>query len=122
MGADRAPDPFFYIAGGPGSSAIEDASGVAGIFAKVHERHDLVFLDQRGTGSSNPLNCDLFNIADPQSYFGYFFPLEDVKKCKQKLEATADLTLYTTPVAADDLDDVRAALGYDKINIFGASY
>ena len=121
-GKDRAADPLFYIPGGPGSSATEDAPGVAPIFARVHERHDLVFLDQRGTGGSHPLNCEFYNKSDPQSYLEYFFPLDDVKKCRQQLEATSDLTLYTTPIAMDDLDDVRAALGYEKINIFGGSY
>ena len=121
-GAEHSPDPLFYIPGGPGSSATEDAPGIATIFAKIRERHDLVFLDQRGTGGSNPLNCELFNSNDLQSYLGYFFPLEDVKKCRRQLETTADRTLYTTPIAMDDLDDVRAALGYDRINIFGGSY
>ena len=121
-GPNRAPDPLFYIPGGPGSSATEDAAGVASLFSKIHERRDLVFLDQRGTGGSHPLNCKFFNSADPQSYFGYFFPLADVKQCRKELEADSDLTLYTTPIAMDDLDEVRAALGYDKINIFGGSY
>jgi pimeloyl-ACP methyl ester carboxylesterase len=121
-GPNRAPDPFLYIAGGPGSSAIEEAPGVASFFTKIHERRDLVFLDQRGTGGSHPLNCKFYNPADPQSYFGYFFPLAGVKQCRKELEADADLTLYTTPIAMDDLDEVRAGLGYDKINIFGGSY
>ena len=121
-GKDRAADPLFYIPGGPGSSATKDAPGVAAIAAKIHERHDLVFLDQRGTGGSHALNCEFYNKSDPQSYLEYFFPLEDVKKCRQQLEATSDLKLYTTPIAMDDLDEVRAALGYEKINIFGGSY
>jgi pimeloyl-ACP methyl ester carboxylesterase len=83
---------------------------------------DLLFIDQRGTGGSNPLNCQFFNPADPQSYFGYFFPLDDVKKCRQELESKADLTLYTTSIAMDDFDEVRAALGYQQLNLFGASY
>src|SRR5262245_24662695 len=121
-GKDRAADPLFYIPGGPGSSATEDAPGVAPLFARVHERHDLVFLDQRGTGGSHPLNCEFYNATNPQSYLWYFFPLDDVRKCRQRLETTSDLTLYTTPIAMDDLDEVRAALGYEKINIFGGSY
>src|SRR5215510_465931 len=121
-GNDRVPDPLFYIPGGPGSSATEDAPGVAPIFARVHERHDLVFLDQRGTGGSHPLNCEFYKPDDPQSSLGYFFPLDDIRKCRQQLETTSDLTLYTTPIAMDDLDEVRAALGYEKINIFGGSY
>lgn len=121
-GQTSSADPLFYIPGGPGSSAIEDAPGIATLFAKIRERHDLVFLDQRGTGSSHPLNCKLYDENNPQSFLGYFFPLDDVKKCREQLQTQADLTLYTTPIAMDDLDEVRAALGYDKINIFGGSY
>lgn len=121
-GNDKAADPFFYIPGGPGSSATEDAPYVAPEFAKIREHRDLVFVDQRGTGGSNPLNCDFFNPADLHSYLGEYFPLEDVRKCRRLLEPKANLKLYTTPIAMDDLDDVRAALGYERINIIGGSY
>lgn len=121
-GPDKAPDPLFYIPGGPGSSATEDAPYIALEFAKVRERRDLVFVDQRGTGGSNPLNCDLFDPSDVTSYLGFYFPLEGVRKCRRRLEAKADLTLYTTRMAMDDLDEVRAALGYGQINILGGSY
>lgn len=121
-GKTLAPDPLFYLAGGPGSSATEDAPYIAQQYAKIRERRDLVFVDQRGTGNSNPLNCDLFNPQDLQSYLGDYFPLEDVRKCRAQLEPKADLKLYTTHVAMDDLDDVRAALGYARINLVGASY
>ena len=121
-GSEREPDPFVYIPGGPGSSATEDAPGIAQVFASIRTRRDLVFIDQRGTGGSHPLDCNLFNPADPQSYLGHFLPLEDVRKCRQELEAKANLTLYTTPIAMDDLDEVRAALGYERLNLFGGSY
>ena len=121
-GSPRAPDPFVYIPGGPGSSATEDAQGVASIFAKIREHRDLVFIDQRGTGGSHPLNCKFFNEANPQTYLEYFFPLDQVRQCRRELEPIADLTLYTTPIAMDDLDEVRAALGYERLNLFGGSY
>ena len=121
-GATREPDALFYFAGGPGSAATEDAPGFVDILARVREHRDLVFVDQRGTGQSNPLNCILFNPADPQSFLGSFFPVDDVRKCREQLEPKADLTLYTTDIAMDDLDDVRAALGYDQINLYGGSY
>lgn len=121
-GQQREPDPLFYFAGGPGSAATEDAPGIAPLLASVRQRRDLVFVDQRGTGQSNPLNCELFNSADPQSFLGSFFPLDDVRKCREQLEPKADLTLYTTNIAMDDLDDVRAALGYEQINLYGGSY
>ena len=118
----REPDPFVYLAGGPGSAATEDAVGLAGAFPQIREHRDMLFVDQRGTGSSNPLDCKFYNPADLQSYLSYYFPLEDVRKCRTELEAKADLTLYTTTIAADDLDEVRAALGYERLNLFGASY
>lgn len=121
-GAERAPDPYFYIAGGPGSSATGDAPGVAHQSAKIRERRDLVFLDQRGTGGSNPLDCPLFDPNDLQSHLENFLPLEAVRRCRAELEGRADLTLYTTPLAADDLEEVRAALGYGRINLLGTSY
>jgi pimeloyl-ACP methyl ester carboxylesterase len=121
-GSERSPDPFVYIPGGPGSSATEDAPYLAQELAKIRERRDLLFVDQRGTGGSNALDCELFDPNNPQSYLGYFFPLESVRKCREQLEKKADLTLYTTTIAMDDFDEVRAALGYEKLNLFGASY
>ncbi len=121
-GREKAADPLFYIPGGPGSSATEDAPYIAQEYAKIRERRDLVFVDQRGTGGSNPLNCDLFDPQDLQSYLGAYFPLEDVRKCREQLELKADLRLYATHVAMDDLDEVRAALGYGRINVTGSSY
>src|ERR1051326_2912804 len=121
-GPDKATDPLFYIPGGPGSSATEDAPFVARQLAKIREHRDLVFVDQRGTGGSNPLNCSFFNPSDLQSYLGDYFPLPDVRKCREELEPKANLKLYTTPIAMDDLVDGRRALGFGKINITGGSY
>lgn len=118
----REPDPLFYLAGGPGQAATEEAAGFAQMFASIHEHRDLVFVDQRGTGKSNPLNCELFDPKDPQSFLNSFFPVDTVRKCREELEPKADLTLYTTNIAMDDLDDVRAALGYTQINLLGGSY
>src|SRR5262249_11217947 len=77
-GTERLPDPVFYLAGGPGSSAIEDAPGVVEQFKNLHQHRDLVFLDQRGTGSSHPLNCEFYRKDDLQSTLGPYFPLDDV--------------------------------------------
>ena len=119
---EREPDPLVYFAGGPGSAATESVAGIATVFAPIRVHRDLLLVDQRGTGKSHPLNCEFFNPADPQSYLGYFFPLEDVRKCRPQLEAQADLKLYTTDIAAEDMDEVRAALGYEQLDLFGGSY
>ena len=119
-----APDPIFWLHGGPGAAAT-DAVGLGqnGILAPSRRERDLVFVDQRGTGGSNPLLCNLGdNPQDMQDFFGELFPRDKVIACRQKLEKVADLRLYTTPIAMDDLDEVRSALGYGKINLVGASY
>lgn len=117
-------EPVFWLEGGPGGAATSAIGPVSQQYLRgVRSDRDLVFVDQRGTGRSNPLECDLGDSpADLDRYFGPLFPLDLVRACREKLERIADLTQYTTSVAADDLDDVREALGYSTINVAGASY
>jgi pimeloyl-ACP methyl ester carboxylesterase len=122
-GPDPMPDPIVWFAGGPGGSATGDAEGLATGLKNMLQRRDLVLIDQRGTGGSHPLNCTLFRPPeDPQSYLGDFFPESAVRDCRRDLERDADLTQYTTTIAMDDIDDVRAALGYPRVNLLGGSY
>ena len=85
---------------------------------------DLVFVDQRGTGKSNPLKCEDIGEAPANldHYFGKLFPASLIRACREELEKVADLTLYTTSIAMDDLDDVRKALHYERVNLAGTSY
>jgi pimeloyl-ACP methyl ester carboxylesterase len=118
----REPDPFVYFSGGPGGSATQDARGFALAFPQILAHRDMLFVDQRGTGGSHPLDCKFYDASDLQTMLGYFFPLEEVKKCREQLETNSDLKLYTTTIAADDMDEIRAALGYERLNLFGGSY
>lgn len=116
-----APDPLFILVGGPGQSAVSVAGPFANVFAEVLRERDVVLVDQRGTGGSHPLDCSLGGSDDdPQGYFGDMLPVAPLRDCLARLDA--DPAHYTTPVAMDDLDDVRAALGYERINLFGSSY
>ncbi len=83
----------------------------------IRRRHDVVLVDQRGTGKSNPLSMP--REKTPQYYLSEMYPVDYVQNLRQTLERRADLTQYTTSIAMDDLDDVRAWLGYDRINLFG---
>jgi pimeloyl-ACP methyl ester carboxylesterase len=121
LGSKPAPDALFILAGGPGQAATESADFFARTFAKVRQERDIVMVDQRGTGGSNGLRCDLYG-ASLQRYLGDLLPIEAIKVCRAEWERRADLRLYTTPIAMDDLDEVRAALGYERINLFGTSY
>ena len=119
--ADAQPDPVFFLAGGPGQGAAKLAKTVKEMFRRVENDRDIVLVDQRGTGKSNPLECDGDDSDSLQSAMETpDQTLGRLKGCMAKYDA--DLTLYTTPIAMDDLDDVRAFLGYDKINIYGGSY
>jgi pimeloyl-ACP methyl ester carboxylesterase len=115
--ADGKPvrsDPLFYIVGGPGGVATESLPSIANVFAPINEHRDIVFVDQRGVGGSNPLTCAL-----PADNFAG--TVEDfVTGCVAS--TGADVTRYRTPDAIDDLESVRIALGYGKIDIYGGSY
>lgn len=113
-------EPLFDLAGGPGAAATEGARFYAEQGKEYRRRRDVVLVDQRGTGKSNPLS--LPGKRTPQDYLSEMYPVDYVKRLRQTLERRADLTQYTTSIAMDDLDDVRAWLGYDRINLIGSSY
>jgi pimeloyl-ACP methyl ester carboxylesterase len=113
-------EPLFDLAGGPGASSTDAAGFYAGPGKDYRRRHDVVLVDQRGTGQSNRLAIPQEKTA--QHYLREMYPIDYVRQLRHALEQRADLTKYTTSIAMDDLDDVRAWLGYDKISLFGTSY
>ena len=121
----KKPDPVFFLAGGPGQSAIALAGPVSRMLARFGQRRDIVLVDQRGTGRSAPLDCGdepahrpLREQADPQRQ------VQRARSCLKQLQALphGDLRHYTTTVAMQDLDAVRQALGAADINLVAASY
>ena len=120
VGADVRPDPLVFLAGGPGQGAAQMASLVQAAFRSVQRNRDIVLVDQRGTGRSNPLNCRSSSDSLAELSESDDKALEKLKKCLATLPG--DPRLYTTTIAMDDLDDVREFLGYDKVNLYGGSY
>lgn len=120
VGRSRQPDPVFYFDGGPGAGATGAAAHVAGVLRRVNEHRDLVFVDVRGTGRSNPLDCaHPPDTAPLQVHFKEFLSDEYVRDCLAR--QTADVRFYTQPFAMDDVNEIREALGYQQINLYGAS-
>ena len=119
LSRNRQPDPLFVLAGGPGQGAAQISSALVGLFRDVRQERDIVFVDQRGTGQSNGLPCDR-DSDDLNTLLSDKDALETLLKCLEGYEA--DLRFYTTPVAMDDLDEVRSRLGYERINLWGVSY
>ncbi len=119
LAASPEPDPLVLLAGGPGQAASEVPALKA--VERIHRNRDILLVDQRGTGASRPLDCD----PDPPdaglaARFDDAFREEAFRKCLAGYDA--DPRLYTTPIAMDDLDEVRQALGYQKLNLWGISY
>jgi pimeloyl-ACP methyl ester carboxylesterase len=128
LARNRKPDPVFFFAGGPGQSAIELAGPVGRMLARLSNRRDIVFIDQRGTGRSAPLRCEelppaapLAQSADPARQ------VAQMQVCRLQLEQLpyakqGGLAHYATWVAMQDADAVRAALGVAQVDLVGGSY
>lgn len=119
LAATPEPDPLVLLAGGPGQAATEVK--ILKTVDRIQRNRDIVLVDQRGTGSSGPLDCE----TDPEegglsAKFDDAYREEDFRKCLAGYDA--DPRLYTTPIAMEDLDEVRGALGYEKLNLWGVSY
>lgn len=118
-------DMLVFLAGGPGQAATDSAGAIAAVLQPLRAHRDVLLLDQRGTGGSNALNCrqpddasspheeDSFNAARMQAA---------AAECLKQIEGRADPRYYTTTVAAQDLEDVRKALGSPQFDLFGVSY
>ncbi len=121
---NKQPDPLFMLAGGPGQAATETFVTIGGAFDSVNRQRDIVLVDQRGTGKSNPLRCespddnDAIKDMSPEELQAY--QNQQAQTCLANLDA--DTRYYTTTISMHDLDLVRAALGYETINLYGVSY
>lgn len=121
--------PIVYLAGGPGGSGIETAKGGRfRIFNELRKTADLILLDQRGTGLSNSIppcpyrtGIELNRPVGQEEYL--LKSLETLNQCFEFWErAQVDIWAYNTTENARDIEDVRIALGKDKISLWGLSY
>lgn len=128
--APRQADPLIYLAGGPGSGAVVSTPTLAQGWATFLAHRDLIVVDQRGTGFSQPsLDCTAQDHAAPapgelQTPSGRAAAeYRDLIRCRDRLiKAGVRLAAYTTAANARDLRDLRIALGYPRWNILGISY
>jgi pimeloyl-ACP methyl ester carboxylesterase len=128
MARRKFADPVFLLAGGPGQSAVSVAAATMPLFSRLNNRRDIVFVDQRGTGDSAPLQCPdpehetLAEQADPERQ------VRLAARCKTELlklsylKSADDLRFFTTTIAVQDLEAVRRTLGAEQIDLVGASY
>ena len=118
-------DLVTYLAGGPGQSAIETWPEIAGAFGPLLKHHDVLLLDQRGTGGSHALSCPKAEKAqkgDDDLPFDVTRAKAAVAQCLAEVELTANPRYYTTTIAVADLEAVRQVLGAPKLDLIGISY
>lgn len=111
---------LFDIDGGPGLAATKNAGFYATAGTAYRARREIVMIDQRGTGGSNRLSCA--ELEAPEGAYRPMMPVDAVKRCRDSLKGKADVRNYLTADAVADLDAVRIALGYDRIDLSGLSY
>lgn len=106
-------EPLVGMEGGPGYGAIASASTYLFLLGHLHARHDLIVMDQRGTGSSDPIAC-------PAVQFGRGDYVDAVGACARTLGIAANA--YGTGAVADDLADILRALHTPPVDVYGDSY
>ena len=122
--------PIVYLAGGPGGSGIGTARGSRfPLFMALREIADVIAFDQRGTGFSKPNLTCIDRLALPLNVA----PTREaaIKEMRENSDSCAfywrniqrvDLSAYNTNESADDLEDLRKALGVDQISLWSISY
>jgi pimeloyl-ACP methyl ester carboxylesterase len=116
-----AEDAFTLIQGGPGGSSVDMTISYSAFLDIIRSKRDIIVLDQRGTGRSNKLNCELDDDAVSANAFDPIVTAQLTRDCVAKLK-DHDLGSYTTSVAVQDLDALRTAAGYSQLSIYGVSY
>ena len=127
---DTPGAPIVYLAGGPGGSGIS-AAGIpymAELFEALREVADVVLVDQRGTGRSIPrLTCAIEEPVPADVFASRERMLElygiAAARCAERFHAEGiDPSDFDTAESADDLEDLRRALGAERISLLGFSY
>ena len=120
LSATPRPDPLVLIAGGPGESTVDMYLQLRGAFEPARREREVILVDQRGTGrSASGFDCGVPDDLSLDSA-GDTRLAKYIDQCLRDLER--DPRFYTTSVAVQDLDRVRAALGIEQWNIYGVSY
>lgn len=115
-------DPVFVLVGTLHGSAVRSAAAFEGSWLRAER--DVVLVDLRGSGGSNRLTCGPRGDGDGVQGFlePWYADLGRMRRCKRQLSQVANLRMYTRPDAVDDLDELRAAMGYDQVNLMAWSW
>lgn len=126
--AEEPGPPIVYLAGGPGGSGTISASGDRfGLFHALRAAGDVIALDQRGTYLTEsyavcPGSWD-YPLDRPAELDELSAAVEPfLEECWRTWADSLDIAAFNTEESADDLDDLREALGAERIVVWGISY
>ncbi len=109
----KAAEPVVAFEGGPGYGSIGSAGSYLSLLGPLRATHDLIVMDQRGTGSSDAIHCPAL-----QQGTGNF--VDAVAACARKLGPAANA--YGSAAVAQDLHAILSGLGISKVDVYGDSY
>ena len=115
-------EPLMFLAGGPGQAAVELAAHIISGFAEIRKTRDIILIDQRGTGLSQPMLCDENDTKQLYSVVPEDYAEKDVIDCIEQFKESHELSQYNSENAVRDFDAVREILGYKQVHLYGASY
>lgn len=120
---DSLKEPIFIIDGGPGVAASNQSYFYTEIDQSYRKYHDIVYVDARGTGKSNPLHCpEIQTRSTPQEYFENPYPKEELEACIERYHDSVDFNFYKSKYMVEDLEAVRQWLGYERVNLMAISF
>ncbi len=133
LSATPEPDPILILSGGPGMAIVADAEvDTAALLASEIQNRDIIFIDQRGVGQSQPaLHCAevddfaaqyvLGSSVSDEAYMAAFFDAGG--RClRRHAAAGVNLSVFNSTQSAADIVDVGRALGYARVYLYGISY
>src|SRR5688572_5729303 len=85
LAASPRPDPLVVLVGGPGQAATVAGAAIAEALREVRNRRDIVLVDQRGTGQSNPLRCESDRALPLDELFAPRPDLAKTRACRAAL-------------------------------------
>ncbi|WP_426369226.1 alpha/beta hydrolase [Pseudocolwellia sp. HL-MZ7] len=115
-------EALMFLAGGPGQAAVELAAHIINGFAEIRKTRDIILVDQRGTGLSQPMLCDEEKTDQFYSVIPEDYAEQDVIDCVEQFKESHELSQYNSENAIRDFDAVRKALGHKQVHLYGASY
>jgi len=118
-GVNKDGSALFVLAGGPGQAATHYGDLINKELDRALATRPIILMDQRGTGGSNGLKCEFggSTLAEVQAQSSG----KELEQCRGKWGDVA-LQHYTTPDVVRDMDAVRQRLGFEKLDIWGASW